>query len=70
MRIFTSTFEEDIADAKAAQRLNWWPEVGPDVELQRDEILTIGDIARTVPVWSDGIFRIKLFWPESLIAKE
>jgi len=59
---------EERAEAEAAVYRNWWPEVGPDVEMIEDEYVTVSGSFRHVQVWSDGIHRTKLHWPDNLLA--
>lgn len=60
---------DPLIEHKRVLRLNWWPPVTEDLTCV-DELVIINDFPRWVPAWSDGIFRIKLVWPDQLIEEQ
>jgi len=47
---------------------NWWPPVPIDVYCYDPVDVELGDRLHRIEVWSDGIYRTKLHWPDNLLA--
>ena len=57
----------DEIEACRLQFRNWWPAV-PEGVTADDDLVLVNGFPRWVPTWSDGIHRIKLHWPDNLLA--